>query len=222
MHSVRHCSSRSRGRHARSRPTQSHLHAVKEQNMVRVRYAAIAFATLVGVSSLAAQTSATQAGAPSQSLTDLLLKQSQTALDAFDRPNAEKFAKQILEQMTTSTTAQKEKARIILANVYYPEEAPNERKRAQALTVLKDAVRENIDLAIDRTLTWPGIDSIVTEAKATTFGLATAPVSLQQESVGPTGHVDFRARTNRPSIFHLSIMGPQASMVLSDSSGGNQ
>jgi len=194
---------------------------VKEQNnMVRVRYA-IAFTALLGASSLGAQ-GATQSGAPSQSLTDLLLKQAQTALDAFDRPNAEKFARQILEQMTTSTTAQKEKARIILANVYYPEEAPNERKRAQALTVLKDAVRENIDLTIDRTLTWAGIDSIVAEAKATTFGLATAPVSLQQESVGPSGHVDFRARTNRPSLFHLSIMGPQASMVLSDSSGGNQ
>ena len=48
--------------------------------MVRVRFAAIAFATLTGVSSLAAQSAATQAGAPSQSLTDLLLKQSGTAI----------------------------------------------------------------------------------------------------------------------------------------------
>ena len=78
--------------------------------MFRVRYVAFTVA-LAATFPLQAQ-SATQAGAPTQSLTDLLLKQAQTALDAFDRPNAEKFARQILEQMTTSTTAQKEKARI--------------------------------------------------------------------------------------------------------------
>lgn len=188
--------------------------------MFRVRYVAFTVA-LMATSPLPAQ-SPTQTGTATGSLADLLLKQSQTALDAFDRPNAEKFARQILEQMTTSTAAQKEKARIILANVYYPEEAPTERKRGQALTVLKDAVRENIDLTIDRTLTWAGIDSIVAEAKATTFGLAVAPVSEQQEAVGPNGHIDFRARTNRPSLFRLTITGPQTSTVVSDSSGGNQ
>jgi hypothetical protein len=193
---------------------------MKELNMSRVRHAAFAVALFAAVPVYAQ--SAAQAGAPTESLTDLLLKQAQTALDAFDRPNAEKFARQILEQMTTSTTAQKERARIILANVYYPEEAPNERKRAQALAVLKDAVRENFDLTIDRTLTWVGIDSILVEAKATTFGLAAGPATPQQDGVGPAGHVDFTARASRPSNFRLSIRGPQTTAVFSDTSGGTE
>jgi hypothetical protein len=193
---------------------------MKELNMVRVRYVAFAAALLVAASPLHAQ-AATQAGAPTESLADLLLKQAQTALDAFDRPNAERFARQILEQMTTSTLAQKQKARVILANVYYPEEAPTERKRAEALAVLKAAVRDNFELTIDRTLTWSGIDSILVEAKATTFGLAVG-MNPQQEAVGPEGVFEISARASRASRFTVSIAGQQRSMTVADSSGGTE
>src|SRR4051812_25510261 len=100
--------------------------------------------------------------------------------------------------MTTPTTAQKQRARVILANVYYPEEAPTERKRSQALTILKDAFRENMDLVLDRSLSWPGIDSIFAEAKATTFGLAVAP-NPRQEIAGPQGRGEVAVRTSRPA-----------------------
>jgi hypothetical protein len=195
---------------------------MKELNMVRVRFAALTVAAALATSPLQAQQTATQAGAPTESLADLLLKQAQSALDALDRPNAEKFARQILEQMTTTSSQQKQKARFILANVYYPEEAPNARDRAKALAILKDAVRENIDVTIDRVLTWPGIDSILATAKATTFGMAAAPASAQMEATGPTGHVDFSARANRASTFRLAITGSEGTTTVSDSVAGRE
>lgn len=187
--------------------------------MFRARFAAVACAVVVAGSSAAAQP--TQAGAPTESLTDILLKQAQTALDAFDRPNAEKYARQILEQMATATRAQKQRARVILANVYYPEEAPAERKRAQALAVLRDAVRDNFDVTIDRTQTWAGIDSILVEAKATTFGLAVTPPTAQMEIIGPAGRGEFKARTSRPAIFTLSIVGANGAKAVSIADSSN-
>lgn len=189
--------------------------------MSRVRNAIVLAALLLGTRVSAQAT--TQSGAPGESLTDLLLKQAQTALDAFDRPNAEKFAKQVLEQMTTPTAAQKQRARVILANVYYPEEAPTERKRAQTLAVLKEAVRENFDLVLDRQLSWAGIDSIFAEAKATTFGLAASAVP-QQEVVGPDGRGEFKARASRPAVFTLAIRSLNGAMSreITDSTGGTE
>jgi hypothetical protein len=187
--------------------------------MFRVRISAIALGALISGSSAMAQTS--QAGAPTESLSEILLKQAQNALDAFDRPNAEKFARQILEQMTTATRPQKQRARVILANVYYPEEAPAERKRSQALVVLKDAVRDNFDFVIDRTQTWAGIDSILTEAKATTFGLAAAPSTTQMEIVGPAGRGEFKVRSSRPAIFSLSVVGANGTKVVTVADSSN-
>jgi hypothetical protein len=192
---------------------------MKEKHMVRVRLIVCVLAALLAGSTARAQV---QAGAPSESLAEALLKQAQTALDAFDRPNAEKFARQVLEQMSTSTASQKEKARIILANVFYPEEAPAARKRPQALAVLREAVRENYDLTIDRLLSWPGLDSILVEAKAATFGVTAAAVSQQQDAVGPAGHVDFTVRASKPAIYSVTVTGPQTSMVIADSTGSRE
>jgi hypothetical protein len=83
-------------------------------------------------------------------------------------------------------------------------------------------VRSRFDLTIPQTLRWAGLDSILAEAKATTFGLAASPASAQQDAVGPGGHIDFTARANRPATFRLTVTGPATPTVIEDTAGGTQ
>lgn len=174
---------------------------------------------------LASAPAATRAQSVQQqsgSVVDDLLTRAQNALNDLQYAQALSFAKQVIDLGDRVPADKQERAMFIVAAANYPEGEPAAQHRDIALTTLKQMVRSRLDLTIPQTLRWAGLDSILAEAKATTFGLATAPTNPQQEATGPTGHVDFTARASRPANFRLTIVGPQASAVVSDTSGGTQ
>jgi hypothetical protein len=158
----------------------------------------------------------------STSVIDDLLTRAQNSLNDLQYTQAISFAKQVLDLGDRAPADKQERAMFIMAAANYPEGEPAAQRRSVALATFKQMVRTKLDLTIPQALRWAGLDSVLAEAKSTTFGLAAAPVAAQQESVGPTGHIDFTARASRPSRFSLTIRGQQTSMLVADSTGATQ
>ena len=157
----------------------------------------------------------------SSSVVDDLLTRAQNSLDDLKYAQALALAKQVIDLGDRAPADRRERAMFIVAAANYPEGEPTAQHRDVALGIFRQMVRTKLDLAIPQTIRWAGLDSILAEAKATTFGLA-ATANPQQESVGPGGRIEFTARASRPAIFQLSITGPQTSAVVADSTGGTQ
>ena len=158
----------------------------------------------------------------SSSVVDDLLTRAQNALNDLQYPQALSFAKQVIDLGDRVTADKHERAMFIIVAANYPEGEPAAQHRDLALATLKQMVRTKLDLTIPQALRWAGLDSILAEAKATTFGLAAAPTNAQQEAVGPNGRVSFTARASRPATFRVSVSGPGESATVIDSSGGTQ
>jgi hypothetical protein len=178
--------------------------------MSRVASVALSLALLVG----------TSGGARAQqqeSPIDQFLRQAQAALDALDYARAEVLARQLLEGSTSASLRQKQQARMILASAYYPEDVPDKRRRAEALNVLRQAVRADMDIVIDRNLTWAGLDSILAEAKRTTLGAAIRPMT-EQVVTGPDSSAMVRVRATRPVTFRLTVAAANGGPTLATDS----
>lgn len=133
---------------------------------------------------------------------DDLLRQSQNAFNDLQYLKADSFATQVLALQRVSGS-QRVMALMIRAASYFPEEASAQR-RPLALAALKEVVRSNIDATLPQDLTWPGLDSLLSEAKRTTFGAAIA-ANPEQTAVGPDGMGELRVRANRAAIFKMVI-----------------
>ncbi|CAN5119620.1 hypothetical protein BH09GEM1_BH09GEM1_39670 [soil metagenome] len=133
---------------------------------------------------------------------DDLLRQSQNAFNDLQYLKADSFATQVLALQRISG-AQRIRALLIRAAAYFPEEV-SAQKRPLALAALKEVVRSNIDATMPQDLTWPGLDSLLVEAKRSTFGAAIA-ADPEQTAIGPNGMGELRVRANRPAIFRLVI-----------------
>lgn len=150
------------------------------------------------------------------SVIDDLLKRANDAYNDLNWQRADGFAQQVLMSTGTVTSAQRTRALVIIAAAAYPDDPPAQR-RAVALTTLRSLVRMNLDVAIPNELNWPGLDSLVAEAKRTTFGIAVSGDSLQT-LVGPQGVGRLAVRSSRPGKFSLTIMQPGgAGLVVVDS-----
>lgn len=140
-----------------------------------------------------------QASSP---IDDLLVK----ALQAFNDLNylrADSIARQVLNAGARTTTTQRTRALLVIAAAYFPEEVPAQ-KKAEAVAALKQIVRTDIDVKFPAELTWPGLDSLLADAKRTTFGVSVTADS-SQVATGPTGVGEVRVRSNHPANFRLSI-----------------
>jgi hypothetical protein len=82
-------------------------------------------------------------------------------------------------------------------------QAPAQR-RAASLSMLRQLVRLNLDLQVPAELRWAGLDSLIDEAKRTTFGIAVASDSTQAV-VGPQGMGKIAVRSNRPGRYRMAI-----------------
>lgn len=131
-----------------------------------------------------------------------LLRQSQNAFNDLQYLKADSFATQVLALQRISGS-QRIRALMIRAASYFPEEA-SAQKRPLALAALREVVRSNIDATLPQDLTWPGLDSLLGEAKRTTFGAAIS-TDPEQTAVGPNGMGELRVRANRPALFRLVI-----------------
>jgi hypothetical protein len=158
----------------------------------------------------------------STSVVDDLLTRATNSLNDLQYTQALTFAKQVLDLGDRVPGDKRERAMFIVAAANYPEGEPSAQHRSVALATFKQMVRSKLDLTIPQAMRWAGLDSILAEAKATTFGLAGSPASAEQEGVGPTGHVDFNARASRPARFRLTVTGPSIPTVIEDTTAQTQ
>ena len=163
-------------------------------------------ATLVGVLPLALTLSATLLPAQAQqsSPIDDLLRRAGDAFNDLNYGRADSLARQVLAVGPRITAAQRTRALLVIAAASYPEE-PTAQRRAVALTTLKQIVRSNLNLKLPQELTWAGLDSLVDEAKRTTFALEVSG-DTQQVLVGPQGLAHITVRSSRPGTFQLTVL----------------
>jgi hypothetical protein len=178
-------------------------------------------AALLGVSiAIAPSVSSAQVSQQGTSVIDDLLTRAQNSLNDLQYSQAIAFAKQVLDLGDRVSGDKQERAMFIVAAANFPEGEPAAQNRAVALATFRQMVRNKLDLTIPQSMRWAGLDSVLAEAKRTTFGLA-AGATPQQEAVGPNGAIEFTARASRPSNFSVSISGPNALRV-SDTTGAGQ
>lgn len=137
------------------------------------------------------------------SVVDDLLKR---ALDAYNDLNfgrADTLANQVLQSTGRITAAQRTRAMVIVAAAAYPDDPPAQRRNV-ALTTLRSVIRLNLDVEIPTELRWAGLDSLVEEAKRTSFGIAVTADSVQS-LVGPQGAGRISVRSNRSGRYSMRI-----------------
>lgn len=152
------------------------------------------------------------------SVIDDLLQRAENSLNDLQYAQALGFAKQVIDLGDRVSADKRERALLVIAAANYPEGEPAAQHRAVALATFKQLVRSKLDLTIPSSLRWAGLDSVLAEAKLTTFGLA-AGATPQQEIVGPTGRGEFKVRASRPAVFTLTIrsLSGSAAMAVTDS-----
>lgn len=144
-----------------------------------------------------------QAGA---SPIDDLLKRAMDAYNDLRYSRADSLARQVLAIGSQITQAQRTQALVVVAAAAYPDD-PSAQRRAVALTTLKQIVRTNLGLQLPQELTWPGLDSLVDEARRTTFGIEVRGDTAQIVT-GPQGQARLAVRSSRPGRFQITIMPP--------------
>lgn len=172
-------------------------------------------AVLAGALPLIFALSATPLGAQVQqnaSPIDDLLKRAQDAFNDLNYSRADSLARQVLQIGSRLSASHRTGAMLVIAAAAYPEEATAQR-RAVALSTLRDLVRTNMNLRMPQELTWAGLDSLVEEARRTTFAMEVSGEG-EQRAVGPDGTARLAFRGSRPARYHLTIMpangGPAA------------
>lgn len=168
------------------------------------------FAAWIGVLPLALALAAAplrgqvqQSGSP----IDDLLKRAQDAFNDLNYTRADSLARQVLAIGARISPQQRTGALMVIAAAAFPEEVSSQR-RAVALSTLKQLVRTNMNLRIPQELTWAGLDSLLDEARRTTFAMEVRSDS-SQTAVGPQGMASLSVRGSRPGRYYLTIM-PQA------------
>ena len=141
------------------------------------------------------------------SVVEDLLKRSQDAYNDLKFPRADTLAQQVLASTGRVSQAQRIRAMVLIAASAYPED-PSAQRRARALTYLRDVIRIALDVQVPDELRWVGFDSVVEEARRTSFGMAVTSDSMQS-LVGPQGMGKVSVRTNRTGRYRMSIFqGP--------------
>lgn len=134
---------------------------------------------------------------------DDLIKRAQDAFNDLDYTRADQLARQVLQLGTTLSASQRSGALMVIAAAAYPEETAAQR-RSVALATLRDLVKTNMNVRMPQELTWAGLDSLVEEARRTTFAMEVSGDSVQRV-VGPNGIAGVRVRGSRPARYYLMI-----------------
>jgi hypothetical protein len=187
-----------------------------------LRTACVALAVVVSPVSarLRAQVPAQQ----STSVMDDILKRAEDALNDLNYKSAIDFAKQVVDVGPRATPAQRTRALFVIGAANYPEGEPTAQHRDIALATFKQLVSSNFDLVIPQTIRWAGLDSLLSEAKRTTYAIAMTAVA-EQIVTGPAGRAEVKVRASRPSTFRMTVSpsgggAPLVSDSLSGTSDG--
>jgi len=152
------------------------------------------------------------------SVVDDLLKRAQDAYNDLNFGRADTLANQVLANSGRISAAQRTRAMVIVAAAAYPDDPPAQR-RSVALAMLRSLVRMNLDVEVPTEFRWAGLDSLVEEAKRTSFGIAVTADSLQT-LVGPQGAGRFAVRSNRSGRYALRISQGSATVAVDTATVG--
>lgn len=152
------------------------------------------------------------------SVVDDLLKRAQDAYNDLNFLRADTLANQVLSSTGRITAEQRTRAMILIASAAYPDDPPAQR-RTVALTMLRSLVRMNLDVEIPTELRWAGLDSLVEEAKRTSFGIAISADTVQT-LVGPQGMGRLSVRSNRSGRYFLRITQGGATVAVDTATVG--
>ena len=154
------------------------------------------------------------------SVMDDILKQAENALNDLNYAGAQAFAKQVVDVGNKATSAQRTRALLVIAAANYPEGEPTAQHRDVALATFKQLVQSNFDVTLPQTLRWAGLDSVLADAKRTTFGVA-MNAAAEQIVTGPAGMAELKVRASRPAAFRLSVSPVgNATPIVTDSLSG--
>jgi len=156
-----------------------------------------------------AMTAVSAARAQSNPIDDVI-KLAMDAYQDFKYPTADSIARKVLT-MQSATSAQRARAQMVMAAAAYPEETAAQ-KLAVALATLKQLLKTNYDAKMPPELTWTGLDSLVEEARRTTFGVQVTGVTAQT-TVGVEGVAKVHVKSNKPGLFRLIITAKTGSAV---------
>ena len=141
---------------------------------------------------------------------DDLLKISTDAFNDLNYKKADSVARAVL-QISSATPTQRVRAQLVIAASAYPDD-PSAQRRAVALATLKQLVKVNYSLKLPQELTWAGLDSLLDEAKRTTFALQVT-AEPQQTAVGFDGTATIHVKSNKTGLFRLVIAAKSGSGV---------
>ena len=152
------------------------------------------------------------------SVVDDLLKRAQDAYNDLNFGRADTLANQVLTSTGRISAAQRTRAMVIVAAAAYPDDPPAQR-RSVALAMLRSLVRMNLDVEVPTEFRWAGLDSLVDEARRTSFGIAVTSDSLQT-LVGPQGTGRIAVRSNRSGRYAMRISQGGATVAVDTTTVG--
>lgn len=152
------------------------------------------------------------------SVVDDLLKRAQDAYNDLNFFRADTLANQVLQSTARITQAQRTRAMVLVAAAAYPDDPPAQR-RTVALATLRSLVRMNLDVEVPTELRWAGLDSLVEEAKRTSFGIAVSADTMQT-LVGHQGVGKISVRSNRSGRYFLRISQGDATVAIDTTTVG--
>jgi len=141
---------------------------------------------------------------------DDLLRVSTDAFNDLNYKKADSIARSVL-QLSAATPAQRGRAQMVMAASAYPDD-PVAQNRAVALNMLKQLVKVNSSLKLPQELTWAGLDSLLDEAKRTTFSLQVT-AEPQQTAIGLDGTATIHVKSNKTGLFRLVIAAKSGKSV---------
>jgi hypothetical protein len=178
---------------------------------MRLRIAAVVVA-LAAVAGLPAA-----AGAQQRSPIQDLLTRARNALNNLEYAQADQMGRGVLAYGSQVSREERIEALQIVVAANFPEEIPSQR-RDSALTYLRQLVRLAPDRDMPRSISWRGLDSLVTQTKRTTFAAIARP-QRDNEVAGPEGGAGIPVTSTRPARFFLAAFPAAGLPIRLDSSG---
>jgi len=161
---------------------------------------------------------AAPAVAQERSAIEELIGGAHRALNDLQYARADSIARSLLAMGSRATAQQRIEGLQLVAAALYPEERAAQRPDS-ARRYLEELVRATPDAEIPLAISWPGLDSMLTSVRATTFAVwATPAASYELEGADAEARIEVGAA--RPAWFRLTAtaIGDGSSIVL-DSAG---
>lgn len=133
-----------------------------------------------------------------------LATNAQAALDRLDYVAARDIARTLLEVGEASDRETEVLALQLLSAALYPEEE-SQQNESEARSVLERLIRTGPDAHVPASMSWPGLDDLLTQTRMGVLALfVDAPASTQLQGI--EAELALRVRTTRPARLSMSVV----------------